>query len=198
MPWASINSRNCASRASVSLSSSSVCFSCAERRGGAVFGARTVVRRGCVRPCVREGAGVCPFVGCLVVVVGFGRSRENPKKAIVPTMPQPSSNGLVCSIGPIQALMDEGCCQQMVQNMLASGRSHSIEVVSSPNGTLEVSLEPPFRGLSGAAPRRLIGARVAMHKRAHCCQGPHQNLRTDPTDRLGFGDQNPSLLIWLR
>jgi hypothetical protein len=56
-----------------------VCCYCAERRGGAVFGARTVVRRGCVRPCVREGAGVCPFVGCLVVV-GFGRSRENKKK----------------------------------------------------------------------------------------------------------------------
>ena len=108
-------------------------------------------------------------------------------------MPQPSSNGFVCSTGPLKALVDEGCCQQMVQNMLASGRSHSIEVVSSPNGTLEGALEPPFRGLSGAAPRCLIGARVAMHKRAHCCQGPHQNLRTDPTDRLGFGDQNPSL-----
>ena len=58
----------------------------------------------------------------------------------------------------------------MVQDMLASVRSHSIEVVSSPNGALEGALEPPFRGLSGAAPRRLIGARVAMHKRAHCCQ----------------------------
>ncbi len=51
-------------------------FPCAERRGGAVCGARTVVRRGCVRTCVREGAGVCPFVGGLVVVVGFDRSRE--------------------------------------------------------------------------------------------------------------------------
>ena len=122
--------------------------------------------------------------------------RPKIQKAIVPTMPQPSSNGLVCSIGPMQALVDEGCCQQMVQNMLASVRSHSIEVVSSPNGTLEVALEPPFRGLSGAAPRCLIRARVVMHKRAHCCQRPHHNLRTDPTDRLGFGDQNPSLLIW--
>ena len=85
-------------------------------------------------------------------------------------MPQPSSSGLVCSIGPLKALVDEGCCQQMVQDMLASVRSHSIEVVSSPNGALEGALEPPFRGLSGAAPRCLIGARVAMNKRAHCCQ----------------------------
>ena len=124
--------------------------------------------------------------------------RPKTQKAIVPTMPQPSFNGLMCSIGPLKALVDEGCCQQMVQNMLASGRSHSIEVVSSPNGTLEGALETPFRGLSGAAPRCLIGARVAMRKRAHCCQRPHHNLRSDPTGRLGFGDQNPSLLIWLR
>ena len=95
----------------------------------------------------------------------------------------------------MQALVDEGCCQQMVQNMLVSGRSHSIEVVSSPNGSLEGALEPPFRGLTVAALCDAIGARVAMRKRAHCCQRPHQNLRTDPTDRLGFGDRNPSLLI---
>ena len=54
--------------------------------------------------------------------------RPKTQKAIVPTIPQPSSNGLVCSVGPMQALVDEGCCQQMVQNMLVSGRSHSIEV----------------------------------------------------------------------
>ena len=123
--------------------------------------------------------------------------RPKTQKAIVPTMPQPSSNGLVCSIGPMQALLDEGCCQQMVQNMLVSRRSHSIEVVSSPNGTLEGALEPPFCGLSGAALCDATGARVAMRKRAHCCQRPHQNLCTDPTDGLGFGDRNPSLLIWL-
>ena len=97
----------------------------------------------------------------------------------------------------MKALVDEGCCQQMVQNMLASGRSHSIEVVSSPNGSLEGALEPPFRGLTVAALCDAIGARVAVRKRAHCSTGPYQNLRTDPTDRLGFGDRNPSLLIWL-
>ena len=76
----------------------------------------------------------------------------------------------------MQAAVDEGCCQQMVQNMLASGRSHSIEVVSSPNGTLEGALEPPFRGLTGAALCDAIGARVAVRKRAHCSTGPYQKI----------------------
>ena len=124
--------------------------------------------------------------------------RPKTQEASVPTIPQPSSNGLVCSIGPMHASVDEGCCQQMVQNMLVSGRSHSIEVVSSPNGSLEGALEPPFRGLTVAALCDAIGARVAVRKHVHCCQRPHHNLRTDPTDRLGFGDRNPSLLIWLR
>ena len=71
----------------------------------------------------------------------------------------------------MHASVDEGCCQQMVQNMLVSGRSHSIEVVSSPNGSLEGALEPPFRGLTVAALCDAIGARVAVRKRVHCSTG---------------------------
>ena len=68
----------------------------------------------------------------------------------------------------MQALVDEGCCQQMVQNMLASGRSHSIEVVSSPNGTLEGALDRHFVAFPELRCVDAIGARVAVRKRVHC------------------------------